>query len=108
MSEHLVATLLVIASETQKPTTSSTAKLSKSPSKRSKAGPVPTTTTAAAPQSLLLKQLHPLMFAQPLSAFGGRLGGGRALPEMLQEEQLQQLQLGLLVQVSCLALHLKA
>jgi hypothetical protein len=90
MSEQLLHTLQVIASNT----TSSSNGLSRSPS-RKRAG----SSSAAEGAAALLKQLHPLFFAQPLGAFS-RSNGSAALPGVLQEERAQQQQMGVALAVS--------
>jgi hypothetical protein len=88
MSEQLLHTLQVIASSTN----SSSNGLSRSPS-RKRAG----SSSAAEGAAALLKQLHPLFFAQPLGAFSSK--GSAALPGVLQEEHAQQQQMGIAVTV---------
>jgi hypothetical protein len=90
MSEQLLHTLQVIASSAN----SSSNGVSRSPS-RKRAG----SSSAAEGAAALLKQLHPLFFAQPLGAFS-RSNGSAALPGVLQEERAQQQQMGVAVTVS--------
>lgn len=85
MSEHLLHTLHVIASVTGSSSSSS-------PGKRSRHGRL------AGGTAVLLKQLHPLFFAQPLSAFAG----SSVLLKELQDDKSRQLQLGVAIVVSAL------
>ena len=96
MSEHLVSTLLVIANETSASGDSSSVSATQQHDRKAQPGRA----SAAAEVQQLLRCLHPLRFAQPLAAFSR--GPGRHLPPMLQAEQAQQLQLGIVVQVSIL------
>jgi hypothetical protein len=97
MSEQLLHSLQVLASSTSNNSSSS---LSRSPSKKRPGSG----SSAAAGSASLLKQLHPLFFAQPLATFGSK--GGAALPGMLQEERAQQQQMGVAVAVGNSAFQL--
>lgn len=86
MSEHLASSLLLIAYETAANSRSGNSSRSTS------------TNTALSPA--FLRCLHALFFAQPLAAFGK--GAGGHIPQLLQEEQMQQLQMGVAVHVGWL------
>jgi hypothetical protein len=92
LSEQLLQTLQMLASSTHN-SSSGSSSLSKSPSRRRSGSGSRAADGAAA----LLKQLHPLFFAQPLAAFGSK--GTAALPGVLQEERAQQQQMGVAVAV---------
>ncbi|KAF6254591.1 NimA-related protein kinase 6 [Scenedesmus sp. NREL 46B-D3] len=91
-TQQLLRTLQVIASSTSSSGNGSS-RLSRSPSRKGHSSSAVEGAAAA-----VLKQLHPLLFAQPLAAFGSK--GGAALPGVLTEERAQQQQMGLAVAVA--------
>jgi hypothetical protein len=117
MSEHLLASLLVLAGEVAAAIgdSSSQAHHSKSAGRSRKAshGKAHRARASIIPIDYVLQQLHPLFFATPPSAFGGccshlNNAGRETMPWEVWQEHQQKLQLGAVVQarlVGCLQYH---